>query len=292
MSKLFKLKEYLLLDEAIAYLSSVLEEEVSIADIYQLALGYKITISVKFDGFIAVADGRIFDDNSEKKTHTIEIDRDFFTNAKLDKPYLMNKSDAHLIKSNGFVFFDKELTYTSGIFDLSMEGSELSYIKHLYKESIGAHSSGLMYPSSGIILQNHNKYCLLKSLNLPSHIDEREKFHLMENAKNEEFHNCVNLKDHDHLLVIRTRELTRVIQSLEGKPEKEPKKAKPLVSNERNSLLILIAALCKEADVDWNQRGITASLAAMTDLLGVTLNDDTIRKIVKQIEPAITSRSK
>jgi hypothetical protein len=88
--------------------------------------------------------------------------------------------------------------------------------------------------------------------------------------------------------VIRTDEVTRFIQTLEDTPQE----AKPLTSNEKNSLLVLIAALCKEANVDWCQRGVTTSLVAMTDLIGAPLTDDTILKILKQIPPAIESRSK
>ena len=46
MSKLFKLKSWLTLDDAASYLSSVLQENVTPADIVQLALDRKIKLSV------------------------------------------------------------------------------------------------------------------------------------------------------------------------------------------------------------------------------------------------------
>ncbi|MEL0325095.1 MAG: hypothetical protein VXA00_12125, partial [Rhodospirillales bacterium] len=102
------------------------------------------------------------------------------------------------------------------------------------------------------------------------------------------FYPSGGLGEHDYVLVIRTEEITRFIQSLEGLSETE----KPLTSKERNSLLVLIGALCKEVDVDPGQRGVAASLVAMTEKLGAPLTDDTIRKILKQIPDAVALRNR
>lgn len=66
---------------------------------------------------------------------------------------------------------------------------------------------------------------------------------------------------------------------------------KPLGSTERNTLLVLIAAFCKEHNYDYKARGIASSLEEMTQKLGAPLSDDTIRKILKQIPDAIEARS-
>ncbi len=67
---------------------------------------------------------------------------------------------------------------------------------------------------------------------------------------------------------------------------------KQLSTNERNTLLVLIAALCKQANIDYNKAGISSALAAATDEIGAPITDDTIRKILKQIPLAVESRSK
>lgn len=72
--------------------------------------------------------------------------------------------------------------------------------------------------------------------------------------------------------MIRTIEINRFIQSLEDTPQAE----KPLISTERNPYLILIAALCKETNVDPKQRGIATSLVTMTQLIGAALSDEII----------------
>jgi len=50
--------------------------------------------------------------------------------------------------------------------------------------------------------------------------------------------------------------------------------------------------LCKEVNIDPNQRGVALSLVAMTEILGAPLTDDTIRKILSQIEGAVSARHK
>lgn len=63
-------------------------------------------------------------------------------------------------------------------------------------------------------------------------------------------------------------------------------------SKERNTLLILIAALCREAKIDYKQRGIAIAIQKMTEVIGAPVTDDTIIRVLKQIESALESRSK
>ena len=104
----------------------------------------------------------------------------------------------------------------------------------------------------------------------------------------ERYYPSGGLVDYDYVFVIRTQELTRFIQSLEESLPVE----KPLTSKERNSLLVLIGALCREVGVDPAKRGVTTSLVKMTEILGAPLTDDTIRKILGQIEGAVSARNK
>lgn len=67
---------------------------------------------------------------------------------------------------------------------------------------------------------------------------------------------------------------------------------KPLRSNERNSLLTVIAALCRHANVDYEANGAAGKIVRMTEALGAGLSDETIRKILKQIPGALETRMK
>jgi hypothetical protein len=65
-----------------------------------------------------------------------------------------------------------------------------------------------------------------------------------------------------------------------------------LTTHGRNTFLVLIAALCQEAKVDYKHKNIAESLVEMTKSNSTPLTEDIISEIVSQIEPAICSRSK
>lgn len=89
-------------------------------------------------------------------------------------------------------------------------------------------------------------------------------------------------------LVISKRELEKFeAQFLE--PELE---TKPLLSTERNTLLIIIAALCESSGIKHQERGVAAEIARMTERLGASITDDTIRLVLKKIPDALGSRAK
>jgi hypothetical protein len=67
---------------------------------------------------------------------------------------------------------------------------------------------------------------------------------------------------------------------------------KPLSTKERNTLLIVIAALCKHSHINHQDRGTAIQIADLTDKLGAEVSDDTIRKILKQIPEVLGLRSK
>lgn len=65
-----------------------------------------------------------------------------------------------------------------------------------------------------------------------------------------------------------------------------------LGSKERNTLLVVIAALCNELGIDWSKKGIASAIQHATEKIGAPVTDDTIRKVVDQIEPALERRRK
>lgn len=66
----------------------------------------------------------------------------------------------------------------------------------------------------------------------------------------------------------------------------------PLSTTERNSLLIIIAALCRTAGIDHQSKGVAPKIVAMVDRLGAGLSIDpkTVSKALKQIPEAVAAR--
>jgi len=287
MSKLFKLKEYLSLDEAKTYLTNMLEEKVSMADIYRLALDDNLRISVTFHSMVTAAFGRIFFDNTDKTTPLIEIDQSFSLEQKLDKPYLMNKSNGHLMTHNSWLLFDTRLSYSNSLWDLSMLGSEYVDIQNLHQESIGENAGGFISAIKGVVLKNHDSYCLLKGLEQPADIDEYEKQIRMNEAKDEHFHNCLSLKEYGHQLVIRTEELTRFVQSLHDEPLKSQQEPKTLTSKEHITYQLIIASLLHKNKLNLNERGIAGKIRRATESNNTPVSEETIRNLLPQIRDTV-----
>jgi hypothetical protein len=70
-------------------------------------------------------------------------------------------------------------------------------------------------------------------------------------------------------------------------PQVEPE----LPAKSRNTFVVLIAALCQRAGIDYQQRGAAKLIAELTDVLGAPVTDDTIRPILKAIPDAIERRA-
>jgi len=318
MSRLFKLREWLTLDESAAHISNVLGEPATVADLYRFALDGHLTLSVDFVNHTHARKGRWL------KTDQVEfelMEYDLFGN-KREIPFAMPTNCEIRATEDDWIALEKQVVSIDGVWDLAMVGAESLDLEHEFQQL----TSGLevtLVAINGVFVQQGDTVCQLQTdydnneyqqgskaqqKDMERHIathdvneDEAKKLRAKykadrekylkkrkEVSKEENYYPSGGLGDHDYVLVIRTQELTRFIQSLEDPASVE----KPLTSKERNSLLVLIGALCKEVNIDPNQRGVALSLVAMTEILGAPLTDDTIRKILSQIEGAVSARHK
>lgn len=67
---------------------------------------------------------------------------------------------------------------------------------------------------------------------------------------------------------------------------------KPMATTERNSLLTIIAALCRHSGIDHQGRGAAAQIARLTDGLGAAVSADTVGRALEKIPDALESRMK
>ena len=319
MSKLLRLKAWLTLDEAVSHISTVLGEPATVADLYRFALDGHLTLSVDFVNHANARKGKWV------KTEEVQfylIETDILTGEKLENPISMPLNHELFVSDDNWIALEKPVEYISGVWDLAMVGAETLDIEHLYQQSTSGLEvtlvaiDGTFVKQGDVICQlqtdyddneyqtgsraqrkDIDRYIIDEKLSdeeakkiVDKYKEDRKKY--LEDRKDTPrenlFYPSGGLGEHDYVLVVRTEEITRFIQSLEGLSETE----KPLSSKERNSLLVLIGALCKEVDIDPGQRGVAASLVAMTENLGAPLTDDTIRKILKQIPDAIELRNK
>lgn len=319
MSKLFKLKEWLTLEEAAAHISSVIGEPATLADLYRFALDRHLIISVNFVNHAKARKGK-WVKTGEIEFH--ELRSDSLTGKDFPEAISIPSNCEIQVSKDDWISLDTGVSSIEGVWDLTMVGAESLDIEHAYQQM----TSGLgvtLVAIDGVFVQQGDVVCQLQTdydeneFQKGSKAQERDMEHyiaITELTKEETtkiraefkvkrdqylagrkdtprdnlYFQSGGLDEHDYVLVIRTSEVTRFIKSLEDVPANE----KPLTAKERNSLLVLIGSLCKQLEIDPSQRGVATSLVRMTEMIGAPLTDDTIRKILSQVGEAVLTRKK
>jgi len=65
---------------------------------------------------------------------------------------------------------------------------------------------------------------------------------------------------------------------------------KEITPRERNTLILLIAALCQKAGIDHRSRTAAGEIEGLTDLLGAKVTDETVRKYLDKIPGILATR--
>ncbi|CCQ12452.1 hypothetical protein PALB_33910 [Pseudoalteromonas luteoviolacea B = ATCC 29581] len=150
MDKLFKLKSWLTIPEAVKYLSMALSEPVLESDVFRLALDGHLKISVNLVNGAQAYLG--------KYVSTEEIDWTTFSMDLLEKPFTAPSNHEMLIKSKAWEsliknnllpleqfqsnkdyytqFNNESLRSISGIWDLTLIGSEYLDLKFRYHQEV------------------------------------------------------------------------------------------------------------------------------------------------------------
>lgn len=94
-------------------------------------------------------------------------------------------------------------------------------------------------------------------------------------------------------LWVRAEELRRFqidgSSHVQSDPPMSDIQEKPIGPTERNKMLAIMAALCKEAGIDIKARGAAVEIARLTSLIGADVSDDTVGRRLKEIPEALAS---
>ncbi|MCF4174462.1 hypothetical protein [Vibrio sp. McD22-P3] len=332
MSKLLKLKKHLTIEDATRYISKFMEEPVTVADIYDLVLNGKLTLSVLLNNQAFVVGGRCIE-KPDNESNQYQVDENLLTGGRLDSPYSICLDDELSIEKDKWLIFDKEILAIDGVWDLAMIGLERHKVQVLYNNEINSEEPKLSVPNDfflkrgqqvfkvkshiPLLINDHNKAALqtkmesllasrgltLKDVENNSYaldvLSDRElddfsaislAFALSHetevNTTDTQPHDCLTLEDISYQFVIRTSELTRFFQSSEVDSETDHDES-PMHPRERNSYLALMGVFAEEAGIDLSRRGISTSIQAMMEIRGLSMSDDTIRKITSQVAEAM-----
>lgn len=93
--------------------------------------------------------------------------------------------------------------------------------------------------------------------------------------------------------VIWATDNLKLEQKLRRFEENHSKSAeRPLSTRLLRTLLTIIAALCNKAGIKLNDRGAAARISELTEEIGASVSDDTVRKIISEIDDAVETRTK
>ena len=126
MNRLFKLKQWLTLDETATHLSILFDEPVAVADVLRLGLDGHLVLSMEFVNHARAQLGRVMRYADVPKTEIPALPPD---GVESDETWTM--PDGHLIDKvseltddTRFVHFDDEVVSINGVWDLAMMGNE------------------------------------------------------------------------------------------------------------------------------------------------------------------------
>ena len=121
-------------------------------------------------------------------------------------------------------------------------------------------------------------------------IDRITLFGLLAKSGKIDKHNLTELASAYKAVVIENQQLREMLNKAStAKPEKCDR---PLSTRQRRTMLTMIAALCQHAKIDIKARGTAQRIREMTEILGTSIDDETIKKIISEIPEAIESRLK
>lgn len=280
MKKLLGLKQWLTLEDAARHLAILFGEDVTEVDVLRLALDGHLTLSVNF---VNHARGRcgpvvpIQDAKTQVK---------FYPKGENETEFVY-WTEGLVIGDDKVLEYDKLPVAIDGVWDLTMAGAERLDVEHRYQELTGGPAVTLECLGGPIVCRDDGTYC-----------------QIMTHFSSNEFANPKILKKpHDHpnnffpahglpadsVLVVRTSSL----HAFEARiSEPSQKVQKPIERRERNTLLLIVAALCKLAKVD-----VTKASAAATTIenetvrMGARVAARTIENHLKLIPEALEART-
>jgi hypothetical protein len=281
MKKLLNLKQWLTVPDAARHLSILFGEEVTEADVLRLALDRQLRLSVYFVNGARGRCGPAVPAEDAKRTIREEDPEDW--------QHLTNGQSAG--EGEGQVFslwlhgmrlgdgrvleYDQKTVLLDGVWDLTMLGHERLEVEQRYQFLTGGPEVDMSFRDGPldrpIVSREDRTYCQIHE---PYFGDQQP----------------TDALPTDSVLVVRTSALHDLEIQL---AEPDQKAEKPLQQRERNTLLVIIAALAELSKIDVKKpSSAAAAIESQTIRMGARVSDRRIEDHLKRIPAALEDRKK
>jgi hypothetical protein len=256
VKRLFNFKQWLTVPEAARHLSILLGEDLSEADILRLALDRQLTLSIHFVNHVICRIGLLVE------TTETALELDHFDSGQTETYFIVEAAaDGQKIKR---IDWSQENISFTGVWDLSILGCERE-LEQRYRAL--TNNPAIQAPQSGAVERpilrgpDGSYYQIIEGFSGPQALPE------------------------DSIFVVRTSAL-RDLEARISEPEERAEK--PLGERERRTLLVIIAALAKMADIDVTKPSKAAvAIESQTIDMGARISTRAMEDHLKRIPSAL-----
>ena len=268
LKKLLKLKDWLTVPEAARYLTIRFGEDVTEADVLRLALDGRLTLSVRFLDRVAARCGKT---TAEAQQTQIP--------ALIEKGVIWRDFDGVWLGVVKVDLDNQDIKYIEGIWDLPMLGPERNLVEQKY-QSLTDGPEFRQFGHGGLLVNRPDgTWCQIVELKPNSRgVDELPHNNLDKYWGASAF-------PPDAVFVVRRLALLD-LETLMSEPE--PAMERPIGQRERDSLLVIIAALAKLAKINVAKPSAAATaIESEIRLMGTRLSSRAIEDHLRRIPDAL-----
>jgi len=277
LKKLLNLKEWLTVRDAARHLSILFEEDVSEPDVLRLALDGHLTLSVCFVNHTTGRCGLAIPIE--------EASRSFVPS--LDGKRTLELLSGLAIDGERVIEWKPEIVTIDGVWDLTMLGPERLDVEHSYQRLTGGPDVTLQCLEAPVVCRADGTYCALQSSFSDNEFCDPKTLKKPYNHP-ANYYPAAGLPE-DSVLVVRTSVLRDLVSRI-SKPARVTEK--PVERRERNTLLVIVAALAQLARIDVSKASAASTaIESKTVQMGVRVAARTIENHLKRIPEALESRS-
>lgn len=219
MSTISKLKGWLTIEEAALNISNVIGAPVTLADIYQFSLGGELVLSVNFINRVK-AKKITFIKKEDIKYHKVFPKN--VPNISGDRYFEVPINALHPISKDLWVeSIEKQVVSLSGVYDLSMIGTEKFNIKQLYLQEISSDIEVKVPTAMGVYVKGEGETYQLQLFLTMNQYREQHNNLTVNGLKPRILDSALaypanRLDEFDYVLVVKEKEVTKLIRALGG----------------------------------------------------------------------------